>query len=61
MATIWRKSSRSGGDQPNCVEMAWDGNTQLLRDSKNASGPVLRFRAATMTVFLNDIKAAGRG
>lgn len=35
----WRKSSRStqGG---NCVEI--DGNLSAVRDSKNATGPVIR-------------------
>ena len=40
---IWRKSSFSA-DQTDCVEVAWPSNTVLVRDSKNAGGPVLRLR-----------------
>ncbi|MFI7674010.1 DUF397 domain-containing protein [Actinophytocola sp. NPDC049390] len=40
----WRKSSFSGGTgggNDNCVEIALTDETAAVRDSKNASGPVL--------------------
>jgi hypothetical protein len=38
--TRWRKSSRSGSEGGNCVELA---HTMVaVRDSKNPAGPVLR-------------------
>ncbi|GGU73246.1 DUF397 domain-containing protein [Lentzea flava] len=36
MSVVWRKSSRSGsGGNADCVEVALDGSTALVRDSKN--------------------------
>ncbi len=37
--TRWRKSSRSGGTNGDCVELA--GTLDALRDSKNPVGPAL--------------------
>lgn len=34
-AAVWRKSSRSGGEGGNCIELAWVG---AVRDSKNPDG-----------------------
>jgi Domain of unknown function (DUF397). len=40
----WRKSSRSGTNQGNCVEVADNlPGRVLVRDSKDPSGPVLVF------------------
>jgi hypothetical protein len=36
----WRKSSRSGGNGGECVELAH--TLDAVRDSKNPDGPVLR-------------------
>ena len=38
-AAVWRKSSRSGGNNGACVELA---NIGAVRDSKNPTGPELR-------------------
>jgi predicted secreted Zn-dependent protease len=38
----WRKSTRSGA-AGHCVEIAETPAAVLVRDSKNATGPVLRF------------------
>jgi len=38
-AATWRKSSRSGGNNGACVELA---NHGAIRDSKNPTGPALR-------------------
>jgi hypothetical protein len=35
----WRKSTRSGGNNGACVELA---NVGAVRDSKNPAGPTLR-------------------
>jgi len=36
----WRKSSFSGGENSDCVELA--GTLDAVRDSKNPDGPILR-------------------
>jgi hypothetical protein len=40
---VWRKSSRSSGNGGNCVEVAIVAAVTGVRDSKNATGPVLTF------------------
>jgi hypothetical protein len=52
----WRKSSYSGG-QGNCVQVAPLRDGIAVRDSKNPSGPVLRFSADAWQAFVNDVKA----
>ena len=46
----WRKSSYSGADNGNCVELA---NLGAVRDSKNPTGPML---AVNLTEFLTAVK-----
>jgi hypothetical protein len=58
-AAAWRKSSFSGGANPDsCVEVA-DGYAGIVpvRDSKDPQGPALVFPADAWTAFVNDIKA----
>lgn len=50
----WRKSSFSGS-QANCVEIAASGRV-LVRDTKNNSGPVLRFTLAAWRKFADQVK-----
>lgn len=52
----WRKSTRSGA-QGNCVEVADlpDGG-RAVRDSKDPTGPVLRFTAAEWDAFREGMK-----
>lgn len=38
---VWRKSSRSGSNGGNCVELAALPGAVGVRDSKNPDGPVL--------------------
>lgn len=53
----WRKSSYSGGQGGDCVEVA-DGLAVIpVRDSKDPEGPALVFEAAAWTAFLTDLKA----
>jgi hypothetical protein len=51
----WRKSSYSGGTgggNDNCVEIAFGGQVAAVRDSKNATGPVLAVPAASWSALL---------
>jgi hypothetical protein len=44
----WRKSSRSGSDGGECVELAGVDNAVAVRDSKDPGGPVLLVRPAAL-------------
>jgi hypothetical protein len=50
----WRKSSRSGAD--GCVEVGEVGDV-LVRDSKDPSGPVLRFTREEWAAFVGGAEA----
>ena len=54
---IWRKSTRSSGNQGNCVEVA-DNLAQVVgvRDSKDRQGPVLTFTPETWHAFVQSTK-----
>ncbi|MGH4017535.1 MAG: DUF397 domain-containing protein [Gammaproteobacteria bacterium] len=53
---VWRKSSRSGGGGE-CVEVARlaDG-ARAVRDSKDPTGPALRFTPAEWTAFTAGVR-----
>ncbi|MEV7341699.1 DUF397 domain-containing protein [Streptomyces sp. NPDC093544] len=53
----WYKSSYSGGDGADCLEVA-DGHPTLVpvRDSKAPLGPKLVFRAEAWSAFVTDVK-----
>ncbi|RJL21072.1 DUF397 domain-containing protein [Bailinhaonella thermotolerans] len=54
----WRKS-RYSGDASNCVELApsTDGSGAVhVRDSKNPTGPALRFGAGSWASFVRSVK-----
>lgn len=44
-AAVWRKSTRSAGNNGACVELA---NVGAVRDSKNPAGPALRVDLARL-------------
>lgn len=52
----WRKSSRSGGEGGNCVELAQTATVAGVRDSKSPTG-VLVFGDIEWSAFLTDVKA----
>ncbi|MER6275902.1 MULTISPECIES: DUF397 domain-containing protein [Streptomyces] len=53
MESKWRKSSYSGDQGGECVEVAELAEaTVALRDSKNPAGPILTIAPATFTRFI---------
>ena len=52
----WIKSSYSGGDS-NCVELAELTDSYAVRDSKNPTGPALRFAPGGLRSFVQGVKA----
>lgn len=53
---VWRKSSRSGGNGGDCVEVATNlPGLVAVRDSKDPGGPVLVFEPAAWRAFLADL------
>ncbi|MFJ4439936.1 DUF397 domain-containing protein [Streptomyces sp. NPDC088923] len=57
MAHTWVKSSYSGADGGNCVEVAVGERTMPVRDSKRADGgPVIEFGRAAFARFLGSVR-----
>lgn len=57
----WVKSSYSGSQGGNCVEVAADApDDVLVRDTKDRGGPVLEFRAVQWHRFATEIKTGRR-
>jgi len=53
----WRKSSYSGGQGGQCVEVAGVPGLVAIRDTKDqGAGPVLRIAAEAWTTFTSGIK-----
>lgn len=54
----WRRSTYSGSDNGNCVEVA-DGfpGVMPVRDSKDPNGPALVFPAGAWSSFISAVKA----
>jgi hypothetical protein len=56
-SAIWRKSTYSGANGGNCIEIAAAARTVAVRDSKDPKGPVLRFRPKDWQRFADQVKA----
>jgi hypothetical protein len=52
----WHKSTRSGPNCDNCVEVAFLDGAVAVRDSKNAAGPVLVFAPGEWDAFVAGAK-----
>jgi hypothetical protein len=53
---VWRKSTHSGNDNA-CVEVAdLDAGWRTVRDSKNSTGPTLRFTPGEWAAFVVCVK-----
>ncbi|WP_328414476.1 DUF397 domain-containing protein [Streptomyces violaceus] len=50
---LWRKSSYSGDQGGDCVEVGEASATVAIRDSKTPAGPILTLDPATFTTFIN--------
>lgn len=58
-ATAWCKSSYSGGEGNECVEIAHTTVGVAVRDSKDLQGPVLLFPAEAFASFVDDVRRDG--
>jgi hypothetical protein len=54
----WRKSSYSGGNGGNCVEVAGDTGRVLVRDTKNRDGATLSVSVDAWRRFATSLKSA---
>ncbi len=52
----WRKSSYSGANSGNCVEVAGQPGTVAVRDSNDPHGPALAIPAAGWQAFTGRVK-----
>ena len=52
----WHKSTRSGPNCDNCVEVAFVDQAIAVRDSKNPAGPALIFTEAEWDAFVGGAK-----
>ncbi|MDL4775801.1 MULTISPECIES: DUF397 domain-containing protein [Thermomonosporaceae] len=56
-AAQWRKSSHSGHEGGDCVEVADLATVVAVRDSKNPDGPTLILNRAAFTAFTGTIRS----
>ena len=56
-AVTWRKSSYSGNNGGQCVEVGNAARLIAVRDSKDPQGPVLAFSPQTWRRFADQVKA----
>lgn len=57
-ALEWFKSSYSGNDGPDCVEVALTPGRTYIRDSKTENGLELSVPATTWTEFIHSLRGA---
>jgi hypothetical protein len=56
-SATWRKSSYSGSNGGNCIEVGMTTDTVLVRDTKDSgAGPVLSFGPAAWVAFTANVK-----
>jgi hypothetical protein len=53
----WRKSSYSGSNSGNCIEVADNDSRVIVRDTTDKTGPTLRFSADAWRRLLNQVKS----
>lgn len=56
MAMTWRKSSYSGNNGGNCIEVATAPTAVPVRDSKDPDGPQLTFTPTAWDAFVAAVK-----
>jgi hypothetical protein len=56
MESNWRKSSYSGSNGGECVEVASMAGAVLVRDTTDRSGPVLTFTADAWRAFASTVE-----
>jgi hypothetical protein len=54
----WRKSSHSGSNGGNCIEITTTPDAVAVRDSNDPYGPVLTFVGQDWQRFADQVKAA---
>ena len=58
----WVKARASGGSGGNCVEVArLSDRTRLVRDSKDRTGPMLRFAPGAWRTFADRVRRSLAG
>ncbi|NJP31018.1 DUF397 domain-containing protein [Micromonospora thermarum] len=58
---VWRKSTRSGGNGGDCVEVADNlPGIVAVRDSKDANGPALTFAPGVWSAFTTAVRSGLR-
>ncbi|WP_406079661.1 DUF397 domain-containing protein [Micromonospora sp. NBC_00858] len=58
---LWHKSTRSGDNGGNCVEVATNlPGVVAVRDSKHVAGPSLAFTPDAWVAFVVAVSASGR-
>lgn len=56
---VWFKSSRSGPNCDNCVEVAFVPGAVAVRDSKDPTGPALIFTPTRWEAFVGGTRNSG--
>lgn len=56
MVLLWRKSSYTGSNGGNCVELADRDRSIVVRDSKDPDGPRLTVERRVWAALLADVK-----
>ncbi|MEU8128734.1 DUF397 domain-containing protein [Micromonospora sp. NPDC049049] len=57
----WRKSSRSGANDSNCVEVGEASSGLAVRDSKDPGGPALIFDRGAWSSFVTGLRSGPLG